>query len=241
MPKPNSSERKAAPAIEPRPPKIAMIKRIRPCVGGAKGSDFPLIGKLKSYKGMSGISKAEDNVDNYFVSSSCESSIRPFFILRSGLYIREVIRKNCTNPMIEPNTIPATVPHGQVPKRRSAPQPMISINATEANSAMAAEYAKPLLRAVSAIDSRGGSAERTNGSSFPVSRSVSVVFSAESNGGTAERIEPLVDAEAFGSGSSSLSRKFLIIAITGDLHYFNNANSFCCISLLVTSFVWSSH
>src|SRR5688572_24200520 len=107
--------------------------------------------------------------------------------------------------MIEPNTIPATVPHGQVPKRRSAPQPMTSIKATEANSAMAAEYAKPLLRAVSAIDSRGGSAERTNGPSFPVSGPATVGSSFGSNGGTAERIEPLVDAEAFGSGSSSLS------------------------------------
>jgi len=63
------------------------------------------------------------------------------------------------------------------------------MNATDANRAIAAEYANPLLREVSAKDSVGVPEElRIYGSSFPVAGSATELSSTVAVGGTAERI-----------------------------------------------------
>ncbi len=52
--------------------------------------------------------------------------------------------------MIDPKTMPPTRPHGELPKSRSAPQPMIIIKTTEAKKAIPADQASPLFLVVSA-------------------------------------------------------------------------------------------
>ena len=63
---------------------------------------------------------------------------------RYFLKICEVIRKNWINPTIPPKSIPPTIPHGEVPKSKSANQPKIIIKTTEPKRTIAAEYAIPL-------------------------------------------------------------------------------------------------
>ncbi len=67
--------------------------------------------------------------------------------------------------MIEPRTIPTTIPHGELPNRRSAPQPRTSINTTEPKKTTPIDQARPLRRTVSAVDS-GWAEDRMNGSSL---------------------------------------------------------------------------
>lgn len=69
------------------------------------------------------------------------------------LNIRELVRKNWTKPITEPRTMPPTSPQGHVPSTKSAPQPSSIINATEQKNIIPRDQARPLRRAVSAVDS----------------------------------------------------------------------------------------
>jgi len=108
--------------------------------------------------------------------------------------------------MSEPKTMPATIPHGELPNRRSAPQPRISIKTIDAKKTIPADQARPLLRVVSAKDS-GSAVERTN-SSFSV-----VSLSSESVSKRLREVVFFFRSADFLSIAGSLSppSKFLII------------------------------
>src|SRR6187549_2787446 len=126
------------------------------------------------------------------------------------------------------------MPHGELPNRRSAPQPNTSMNATAEKKTTPIDQASPLRRAVSAIDS-GSNRERVKGSSdLDDSLSVSSLSKRPMTSFFAG-----FDGAAGGSGcgSSLASRRFFIINDHHGTDGSRSNNNLSCTSVLVTSFV----
>ena len=131
-PSPNCLETKIKPATLDAAATKPIIHRIRRFeIGGMDCSavtlsESSLIAKHRFYKGLAEISKrGRDFVQNF--------SNHSLF-----LKICDVRRKNWKNPIAAPTTIPPTIPHGELPKIKSANQPMINIKTTEPNNVIAA-------------------------------------------------------------------------------------------------------
>lgn len=140
-PVPNCGEMKMKPAKPPVTIITAIVHKIRRCeIGGAADgsiwilSESSLIAKHKFYKGIG--QKAKGRKEEIIESES--KGIGFLYFHFSPLNICEVILKSCIKPITAPKTIPPTIPQGELPRSKSANQPIINIKITAPKSVIAA-------------------------------------------------------------------------------------------------------